>query len=315
LQQTMLSCNQQSHGKWILIKHRMKFPFFFIISTIIAFNILFTGCATATETVNISGQILVNDAGKVQKTGLAPIWIYDATNVQLTANIPLPDFGGRSRKDLARIRASYPGVLIVCSNYQAALDQSASAEMKYRDLNQKYSDKKDALHGQTNGPDFDAVKQLGDETRQAMEARDRVLDEGDDARELLFYWFNVNPGILYAGLPQPLATTQTDTNGNFSITLPRSKNIVLVTHTEGSINGQPGHYFWLQPATNCQSETKFILNSTNACLTKRNSELKPMMIYVLLDSGNGGISLGPIHRTRDSQQNWRQYWQQYYSQP
>jgi hypothetical protein len=281
----------------------------------IASVILFAGCATAPKTVTISGQILVSDTGKVQKAGLAPVWIYDATNVQLTTQVPLPNFGGRSRQDLTRIRKDYPAVLSVCSNYQAALDKSASEEMKYRDLSQQYSDKKDALHGQTNGPDFDAVKELGVKTRQAMEARDRALDEGDDARELLFYWFNVNPGILYAGLPQPMATTQTDTNGNFSVTLPRSKSILIATHTEGSINGQPGHYFWLQAATKYESETKIILNNANACLEKRNSELKPMMIYVLLDSGNGGISLGPIHRTRDSQQRWRQYWQHYYSQP
>ena len=293
----------------------MKNLSWFINSIFIATAILSAGCSTSPKTVKISGQILVSDAGKVQKTGMAPIWIYDATNTQLTASLPLPNFGGRSRTDLARIRKEYPTVLTVCSNYQAALDKFPSLEMRYRDLNQNYSDMKNALRGQTNGQDFDAVKKLGNEIRQAMEARDRALDEGDDARELLFYWFNVNPGILYAGLPRPLATTQADTNGNFSITLPQSKSILIATHIEGSINGQPGHYFWLQPATNCQSETKFILNNTNDCLTKRNSELKPMMIYVLLDSGNGGVSLGPIHRTRDSQQSGRQYWQQYYSQP
>lgn len=288
----------------------MKFSYLFINSTIIASAILFTGCATTPKTTQITGQILVSDNGKIQKTGLAPIWIYDATNIQLTANIPLPDFGGRSRKDLTRIRANYPGVLTVCSNYQAVMDKFAPAEMKYENLNQKYSDMKNALHGQTNGPDFDAVKQLGDQIRQAMEARDRVGDEGDDARELIFYWFNVNPGILYASLPQPMAVIQTDTNGNFSITLSKSKNILIAAHIQGSLNGQPGHYFWLLPIS-LSNTNGIVLNSGNVRYAKKESELKPTQLLVL----DSGIGIATPHRTRDSQQNSRQYWQQYYSQP
>lgn len=293
----------------------MKSPLIFNL-TLVAMVAVFAGCATAPKTVTISGQIIVNNGGKIQKTGLAPIWIYDATNVQLTANIPVPNFGGRSRTDLNRIRKDYPAVLTVCSNYQAASDGFPAAEMKYRDLNQKYSDAKNALHGQTNGPDFDAVKELGAEVIRAMEARWQAGDAADDQREFIFYWFNVNQGILYTGLPQPLATTRTDTNGNFSVTLPASKNVVIVAHIEGSLQEQPGHYFWLLPlAASPSKTTPIILNRDNARLTRKNSELKPTMIYVMLDSGNGGISLGPVHRDRDTRQNWPEYWRQYYSHP
>jgi hypothetical protein len=291
----------------------MKLNRLLINSTLVVLAIWFVGCSTAPKAVQLNGQIIITDDGKLQKTGLAPIWIYDATNTQLTAQIPLPNFGGRSRADLARIQKEYPAVLTLCSNYQAAvaLDKFSSFEMKYRDLNAKYSDKKEALRGQTNGPDFDVLKQLGGQVRQVMEARDRVIDEGDDARELIFYWFNVNPGILYAGLPQPLATAQTDTNGNFSVTLPKDKNILLVAHIEGSVNGEPGHYFIRWPLVGDWPGTKrFIFGNSSAGLIKRSSELKPTQIYA-----EGGIMLGPIHRTRDSQLNWRPYWQQYYSQP
>ena len=53
--------------------------------TLVVMAAVFAGCATAPKTVKITGQILVSDGGKIQKTGLAPVWIYDATNVQLTA--------------------------------------------------------------------------------------------------------------------------------------------------------------------------------------------------------------------------------------
>ncbi|MEI8292102.1 MAG: hypothetical protein WCH99_21745 [Verrucomicrobiota bacterium] len=291
----------------------MKLYCLFINSTLVASAIWFVGCSTAPKTVQLNGKIFITDGGKLQKTGLAPIWIYDATNTQLTTQIPLPNFGGRSRTDLARIRKEYPAVLTVCSNYQAAVaqDKFSSFEMKYENLNQKYSDKKEALRGQTNGPDFDVLKQLGGQIRQVLEARDRVIDEGDDARELIFYWFNVNPGILYAGLPQPLVTAQTDTNGNFSVTLPKDKNILLVAHIEGTINGEPGHYFIRWPLAGGWTGTKrFIFGNSSTCLIKRSSELKPTIIY-----SENGIMLGPIHRTRDSQLNWRPYWQQYYSLP
>lgn len=276
--------------------------------------LLLAGCSTAPKTVQLKGRIFITDGGKLQNTGLAPIWIYDATNTQLTAQIPLPNFGGRGRADLTRIRKDYPGVLTVCSNYQAAM--AAPAQISYGDLNTKYQDKKSALHGQTSGPDYDSVKQLGAEVWQALEKSNLAWDAADDQRELIFYWFNVNPGILYAGLPQPLVTAQTDTNGDFSVTLPKGKNILLVAHINGTINGEPGHYFIRWPlAGDWTGVGKYIFGNSSACLTKRNSELKPTMIYVLLDNGNGGICLGPIHRTRDAQQNMRAYWRQYYSQP
>ena len=293
----------------------MKLNCLLINSTLVALAIGLVGCSTAPKTVQLNGKIFITDGGKLQKTGLAPIWIYDATNAQLTALIPLPNFGGRSRTDLARIRKEYPGVLMTCSNYNSAMaDFTATANAatrKYEDLNSKYWDRKNALHGQTNGLDFDAVKQLGTETWQALEQMNQALGASDDQRELIFYWFNVNPGILYAGLPQPLATAQTDTNGNFSVTLPQDKSFLVVAHIEGSINGEPGHYFIRWPLAGGWPGTKrYIFGNSSACLIKRSSELKPTQIYP-----ENGILLGPIHRTRDSQQNWRPYWQKYYSQP
>jgi hypothetical protein len=280
----------------------MKFNCRLINLSLIAAAIWVTGCATAPWTVTISGQILVSDAGKVQKTGLAPIWIYDATNVQSSANIPLPNFGGRSRADLTRIRDNYPGVLTVCSNYQATLDRAAAAELKYEDLNQKFWNKKNSLNGRTNGPDFDAVQQLGAEAKKASDERWVAVDQSDDVRELIFYWFNVNPGILYAGLPEPLMVAQTDKNGNFNVTLPKSKNILMVAHIQGSLNGRPGHYFWLLPVSLAGTNV-IVLNSANVCQAKKESELKPTQVLVL----NSGFGLATPRRVRDTRQDWQPY--------
>lgn len=279
---------------------------------LLGFVACLAGCTATPTTATLNGRIIITEDGKVQKTGLAPVWIYDATNTQLIAQIPPPNFGGRSRADLTRIEMDYPGVLVTCSNYQAALDKFPAAETAYRDLNEKFAEKKNALHGQTNGPDFEAAKQLGAEIISVLAVRDLATDESDDARELIFYWFNVNPGIIYAGLPQPLATVQTDTNGEFSITLPKGKNFLLVAHIEGTVNGQPGHYFIRWPLTGGWTGTNgYVFGNSSTCLTRRSSELKPTIVYAL----RGGIGLGPIHRTRDAQLNMRSYWKQYYSQP
>jgi hypothetical protein len=257
-----------------------------------------TGPLPLDKTTEIRGQILVSDNGKIQKTGEAPIWVYDATNVQLTANIALPDFGGRTRQDLARIRANYPGVLLVLSNYNSALQKADAAEMEYRTVNGKYWDKKNALKGQTSGPDYKEVQKLEAETKNASDKRWRARDDEDDQGELIFYWFNINPGILYASLPPPLTVAETDKNGNFNFTLQQSKNVLLAVHIQGSINGQPGHYFWLLPVSSETKSNNVVLNSENVRYTKSDSELKPVQIFVL----DAGVIPGTPHRIRDTQQ-------------
>ncbi len=286
--------------KWVRIKHDRKLLHLFINSIIIALAIFHTNLGTAAETNQISGQILINDAGKIQKTGLAPIWVYDATNFQWTDNIALPDFGGRSRKDLARIRASHPGVITVCSNYQSSKEMATAAEMKYRAVNEKFWNKKKELNGQTNGPVFEAVRQLEAETKKASDERWLAWDESDDQRELIFYWFNVNPGILYASLPKPLLVARTDTNGNFIFSIPTSKNVVLAAHVQGSLKGQAGHYFWLLPVGSSNAK-KIVLNGDNVRSAKKDSELKPAEILAL-DSEI--IVIATPHRGRDTRQNY-----------
>jgi hypothetical protein len=279
----------------------MKLSCLFINSTIVAAAIWFTGCATTPKTSRISGQILVVEDGKIQKTGKAPIWIYDATNTDLAISNALPNFGGRSRQDWKRIVAAYPNSLNAYSNYEAAVRNASATETKYRDVNQKYWDKKQALNGQTNGPDFEAVTQLEAAAKNALAAKELAWDKDDDARELIFYWYGVNPEILYAGLPEPLALTQTDTNGNFSIELPKSKKILLAVHIQGAVDGKPGDYFWLVPVTaGATNSGNLILNGDNASTR----QVKPRLPAIILPEANGyigniGFSTQSQNRMRD----------------
>jgi hypothetical protein len=301
----MLSSTSNRTEKWIQINHRMKFRFFFINSTIIVLAVLFTGCASTPKVSKISGQILVNDNGQIQKTGNAPIWIYDATNADLAiSNVP-PNFGGRGRQDWKRIVAAYPNSLNAYSNYEAAVQNASANETKYRDVNQKYWDKKQALNGQTNGqtngPDFELVQQLEANAKQALTDKELAWDKDDDSRELIFYWYGVNPEILYAGLPEPLALAQTDTNGNFSIELPKSKKVLLAVHIQGAVNSQPGDYFWLVPLTSGDANSShLVLNGDNA----RARKVKPTLPVIILPEANGyigniGFSTQSQNRMRD----------------
>ena len=272
--------------------------------TIVALAVLFTGCANAPKTVKISGQILVSDAGQIQKTGLAPIWIYDATNLQLTNKIPLPKFGGRTRQDWQRIVTAYPHSLSVYANYAVLQPLGPKAEVKRDAVAEEYYKKKDALIGQTNGPDFEAVQQLESEMNRLLVEENKLWDQADDMRDLIVLWYNLNPGILYtAGLPEPLATAQTDRNGNFSFILPKSKNVLVAAHIEGAINGQSGNYFWLVPLNSGNAATNAIVLTGDNASRKRKKDKMPRIILPEAGGYIGDVGFWMLNRVRDARQN------------
>lgn len=131
----------------------------------------------------ISGQILVSHAGKIQKTGLAPIWVYDATNSQLTASLTLPDFGRRGRKDWERIVAVYTNSLNVYSNYEQLSQLPPRAQSNRVAVAEEYLARKQELNGKTSGPDFEAVQQLEAKFKKALlvdyQSWDRMNDEAE----------------------------------------------------------------------------------------------------------------------------------------
>ena len=281
----------------------MKLPCWIINSTLIA--LVISGCAITPKTTVITGQILVSDAGKIQKTGLAPIWIYDATNVQLTAKIPLPNFGGRGRQDWQRIVTAYPNSLGVYSNYVVLQSLAPKAEVKRMAANEEYYKKKEALNGQTNGPDFEAVEQLEAEAKRLLAEENKLWDQKDDMRDLIVLWYNLNPGILYAtGVPEPLVTAQTDKSGHFSFTLPKSKSVLIAAHIEGTVDGQPGNYFWLVPFNSGNGATNVIvLNSDNAGC----KPTKPQMPQIILPEANGyigAVGFWMLNRVRDARPSY-----------
>jgi hypothetical protein len=283
----------------------MKFPRQFIVSTLIASAVLFAGCATAPKTVQVSGQILVSDGGKIQKTGLAPIWIYDATNTQLTAKFTLPNFGGRSRADWQRITTAYPNSLNVYSNYAVLQPLGPQAEVKRIAANEEYYKLKGALNGQTNGPAFDAVQQKELEVKRLLAEENRLWDAPQDIRELIVLWYNLNPGLLYAaGLPESLATAQTDKKGNFNFNLPAGKNVLIAAHIEGTVGGQPGNYFWLVPFNAGNAATNaIVLTGDNTTCKRTKSEMPPVM----LPEANGyigNVGFWMLNRTRDTRQSY-----------
>jgi hypothetical protein len=259
-----------------------------------------TGCASISKTPAIHGQIVVADAGKIQETGRAPVWIYDAANVQLTTKIPLPGFGGRSRDDWKRIVTAYPDALSVYSNYEALVALPPAAEVKRIAKAREYYEKKAALNGQTNGSNYEAVKKLGTEWKALMAEEDRLWDQEDDMGELIVFWYNVNPGILYAaGLPEPLLTTQTDQSGRFSFTIPLDKPVLIATHINGTAGSQAGNYFWLVPLDPAHAGTNgIILNGENVRCNRKQSNM-PQVILPETNGYLGSAVFGPLHRLRD----------------
>jgi hypothetical protein len=251
----------------------------------------------------VGGQIRVTDGGKIQPTGLAPVWIYDATNVQLTANIPLPVFGGRTRDDWQRIVKACPNSLSVYSNYETLVPLAPAAEVKRIAKADECVKMREKLNGQTNGPDFTALEKLRAEWRQLMTEEDRLWDQEDDRGELIVLWYNLNPGILYsAGLPKPFATAQTDPDGHFTFTIPVNKPVLIAAHINGAVHGQAGNYFWLLPYDPAHAGTNLVLNGDNA-RCKRTQARMPQVILPETNGYIGSVGFWSIHRLRDSTMN------------
>jgi hypothetical protein len=250
-------------------------------------------------TNQVHGKIQIGDGS--QKTGFAPIWIYDASETELSKSNGLPDFGGRSRSDFARIRKMYPAILNVWSNYNAAVQKAAAMEMTYRATNEIYQTAKEAENNQNGGSESKKAQKLEEAMNHTSETRWQAVDDSDDQREFIFYWFNVNPGILYSTMPRLLAKTMTDKNGNFSFDMLNTKNTLLAVHVEETINGQTEQYFWLlNVPLNGAKTDDILLNDTNALFHKKNSELKPAWIL----TPDTSVYIATPHRVRDTRQDY-----------
>jgi len=225
--------------------------------------------------IAIHGQIHAIDAGSVQKTGLAPVWIYDAANAQLTTPIPLPKFGGRTRQDWQRIVTACPKSLTVYSNYQVLQPLGPQAEVKR--MNAKDDIEQQKLYAEEN----------------------RLWDQADDARELIVLWYNLNPGLLYAaGLPEPLAMAQTDQDGNFTASLPPGKKVLIAAHIEGKIDGQAGNYFWLVPFDPGAARNVVLGNDNVSC--RRTRSQMPQIILPETNGFIGNVGFWMLNRVRDA---------------
>lgn len=283
------------------LNRRMKPSRFLIIPAVFASVVLFAGCKTAPRKVTIIGQISVTAGEKIQKTGLAPIWIYDETNSLLTTNLPLPNFGGRSRKDWQRITTAYPNSLNVYSNYAVVQPLGGQAQTKRITATEIYYKMKAALNGQTNSAEFEAVLKQEVEVKRILAEENKLWDAADDLRDLIVLWYNLNPGILYAtGVPEPLATAQTDKSGKFSFSLPAGKKVLIAAHIEGTVDDQPGNYFWLVPFAAGNATTNVIVLTADNATCKRTKSQMPQIILPKDNGYIGAVGFWMLNRVRDA---------------
>ena len=156
------------------------------------------------------------------------------------------------------------------------------------------------LDGRTSGPEFDAVTRLQAEAARLLAEENAAWDGADDLRDLIVFWYNLNPGVLYvSGLPAPLATAQTDKSGHFSFRLPAWKNVLVAAHIEGTIAGKPGRYFWLLPFNADNSPTNMLaLSGDNAAARLEKAQLA----RIILPETNGflgEVGFWMLNRVRD----------------
>jgi hypothetical protein len=66
----------------------------------------------------------------------------------------------------------------------------------------------------------------------------------------------------FDGLPQPLATTQTDADGEFTIDIPAEGEFALAAHTQRDVGSHVENYFWLIKVQKNQ-QGKIMLSNDN----------------------------------------------------
>lgn len=247
----------------------------------------------------LSGRIIVQDGGKRQPTGRAPVWLYDASQSNLLARLPEPDLGGRSQADWTRIERQYPASLEIGDQYQTVLAKRIAAPVKFRALDEQCRTQFKALNGQTNGPQFAEWQRLATQTRQADQDRWQAADAADDQSEVIFYWFTVNPGLLYAGVPPGAGSQPNGHQREFHATDAGWQTAAAGGPCRRRSAGA-GRALFLAAGFGPQlcGNDRGDFDGKNAEVTKTTANLKPALISAMPNS----INLAIPHLSRDSRQ-------------
>jgi hypothetical protein len=82
----------------------------------------------------------------------------------------------------------------------------------------------------------------------------------------------VSGAFYFDGLPEPLVTTQTDSDGKFTIEMPIKGNFAIATHAERTIGNSTERYYWLIKVSLDGAAKKAITLSNNNLSSEGSSD-------------------------------------------
>ena len=82
----------------------------------------------------------------------------------------------------------------------------------------------------------------------------------------------VSGAFYFDGLPEPLATTQTNSDGKFTIEIPAKGNFVIAARADHTIGNSTEHYYWLIKVSLDGAAKKAIMLSNNNLSSEGSSD-------------------------------------------
>ena len=82
----------------------------------------------------------------------------------------------------------------------------------------------------------------------------------------------VSGAFYFDGLPEPLVTTQTNSDGKFTIEIPVKGNFVIAAHADRTIGNSTEHYYWLLKVSLDGAAKKAIRLSNNNLSSEGSSD-------------------------------------------
>jgi hypothetical protein len=196
----------------------------------------------------LSGEVfIVTKGGQNYKLGLVPIALYSLETLKRY----LDQKKQQAQTELARL-----GPLV----------EAAKSEMDAK--NKTKSAAFDAwLHSHYSDPNRSALEAARNEAdkgwKAAMGEYYRLLSEQSKLASGAFY---------FVGLPEPLVTTQTNSDGKFTVEMPTKGNLAIAANAHRSVGDSTEHYYWLIKVSLGGAAKKAMILSNNNLTSEGSSD-------------------------------------------
>ena len=207
----------------------------------------------------LQGQVFIVTKGRENiKLGLTTVNLYSYNDIVAYLTKRKPEYAALQDRENQLVGAA-----------EAAVN---SAKQSVDNAQQKSSNAINAIH--RGDPNFDkqieASNQALDENDQALNAYSSALIDAAGAEE--HRDVALTGGFFFENLPNPIATTQTDANGEFSLQIPTDGQYVIGAQAQRDVGGSTEYYYWMIQVSLNGAPNKSIMMSNNNLSTAQSPD-------------------------------------------